>query len=185
MSKPKVYFCISIFIGALISQIIISLRTGQTIPQTLGDASVSKNRDISLEPEPTATFIPTPTNTPTPLPTNTPIPTATHTPTVTPIPTPITAPGILENWFNQYANQYGVDPQLLKRIAYCESEFNQTALNGIYFGIFQFNEDIWVRYREEMGHDPNPELRLDANEAIKTAAYLISKGKLFFWPNCH
>lgn len=157
----------------------------------------SENKVLGIEVEiPTATPTPLPTNTPTPSPTSTstPTPTSIPTPTNTPAPTstptpkptpaPITAPVNLENLFNQYAAHYGVDVQLLKRIAYCESEFNQMAENGIYLGLFQFNEEIWIRYRTEMGHDPNPDLRSDPNEAIKTAAYLIQKGKLFFWPNC-
>jgi hypothetical protein len=190
MLKVFSYFASALIVGVLISKIIFSIGEDNNISQTLGDTSVNQNGAeetiaVTDTPVPTNTLTPTPTNTPIPTPTDTPIPTPTNTPTPTPSPTPITAPGILENWFNQYAGQYGVDSQLLKRIAYCESEFNQTAVNGIYVGIFQFNEDIWIRYRQELGHDPNLDLRLDANESIKTAAYLISKGKLFFWPNCH
>jgi hypothetical protein len=32
--------------------------------------------------------------------------------------------------------------------------------------------------------DPNPDLRYNAEESIKTAAYLISIGKTYLWPNC-
>ncbi|MBN1168822.1 transglycosylase SLT domain-containing protein [Candidatus Woesebacteria bacterium] len=192
MSSITTFLIATLFAGAVVSKLIFSIGDNSKRPETLGNnTSIKEGRNYHelITPTIVPTNSPSPITTPTPTlaptPTQTPIPTPTNTATPTPTPAPITAPGILENWFNQYAGQYGVDPQLLKRIAYCESEFNQAAVNGVYVGIFQFNEDIWVRYREEMGHDPNPDLRLDANESIKTAAYLISKGKLFFWPNCH
>jgi hypothetical protein len=198
MPKVFTYIAFTLLTGAILSKIIFYIGDEHQDPETLGSAAseeiaFGQSGENITTPKPNKKTSPTPieTSTPTPSPTKTPIPTATNTPTPTntstptPIPTPITAPGFLDNLFNQHATHYGIDNQLLKRIAYCESEFNMMAENGQYKGLFQFNEDIWIRYRNEMGLDPNPELRLDANESIKTASYLISKGKLFFWPNCY
>lgn len=146
-------------------------------------------------PTPTNTPTPTPTNTPTPTPTNTPTPTPTETPTPTPTdtttPTPTAAPATqpngtdLDNWFTQYANQYHVARELLHKIAGCESHFNTNAnYADMYLGMYQFGEQTWISARTAMGADPNPALRTNAEEAIKTAAYKISQGGAGAWPNC-
>ncbi len=156
-------------------------------------------------PTPTATPSPTPTNTPTPTPTATPTPKPTDTPTPTPqvtntptptptattTPTPTVVPAMqpsgtdLDNWFTQYANQYHVDRDLLHKIAQCESGFNTNSNNSnMYLGMYQFGEQTWISTRTAMGADPNPALRTNAEEAIKTAAYKISQGGAGAWPNC-
>ena len=38
--------------------------------------------------------------------------------------------------------------------------------------------------RKEFGEDTDPNLRFNAEEAIQTAAYGLSKGKSALWPNC-
>ena len=128
-------------------------------------------------------YIETNNNTsPSPTPSSTPTPSLTSTPPAT--PTPINAPAYLENYFNQYAIHYNVSANLLKKIAWCESRFDPLVVNGPYVGLYQFMESIWITYRTQMGHDINPELRKNAEESIKTAAYIISLGKLHLWPNC-
>ncbi|OGM11158.1 hypothetical protein A2Z22_01080 [Candidatus Woesebacteria bacterium RBG_16_34_12] len=134
----------------------------------------------TLEITPTPSLTPTPTRIPTP--SSTPTPSLTSTPPAT--PTPINAPAYLENYFNQYAIHYNVSANLLKKIAWCESRFDPLVVNGPYVGLYQFMESIWITYRTQMGHDINPELRKNAEESIKTAAYIISLGKLHLWPNC-
>src|SRR5207302_1206885 len=122
----------------------------------------------------------TPTSTPSPTPTNTPTPTPTATPTPTPQPT-IAVANDLETLFTKYSNEYHADKDLLKRIARCESGFNINATNSLYVGMFQFMEQTWTNIRKVMGLDANPDLRKNAEESIKTAAYMISHERKQAW----
>ncbi len=138
----------------------------------------------AVMPSPTNTPIPTqtplPTNTPTPLPTNTPTPIASE-PTLQPT---VPAATDLESLFNKYSAEYSVDKELLKRIARCESGFNNNAENSGYVGMYQFADQSWQTVRRTMNMDPNPDLRRNAQEAIRTAAFMISHGQQSAWPNC-
>lgn len=123
---------------------------------------------------------PTPTTAPTVLPTATPTPTAAPTPQPT-----IAVVTDLETFFSEYSNQYHVDEELLKKIARCESGFNATSNNSdMYLGMFQFSAGTWSGARTRMGLDPNPDLRTNPEEAIKTAAYVISTRGAGAWPVC-
>lgn len=109
--------------------------------------------------------------------------------TITPIPTeePITAPPQFDSFFNQYAEQYKIDANLLKKIAKCESDFNNNAigLDGLYIGMFQFNATTWINLRKQMGLDSNPDIRFGGQESIQTAAYAMSLGRhTSLWPTC-
>lgn len=126
---------------------------------------------------PTPTQIPSPTPTPTLSPT--PLPTLTPTPTTAPI-----NPAQLDAWFTQYANHYSVDRSLLRQIAACETGFRSNAVNWIYGGMYQFSPNTWSSNRRTMGLDPNPELRFNPEEAIKTAAFVLSTRGESAWPNC-
>src|SRR3989338_5008270 len=118
---------ISFTVVGLIIIFIISFRS--KLPKVKGVFS------FSASPTPTATLTPTPTLAPT----NTPTPTSTPTPTFTPSPTPTPMPiTSFESYFDQYSNQYGVDKDLLKKIAYCESWMSTGAANGEYGGVYQF-----------------------------------------------
>lgn len=147
-------------------------------------------------PTKTSTPTSTPTNTPTPSSTDTPTPTATLTPTPTDTPTEIPTPTVaaatqptdtdLENWFTKYADDYHIDRELLRHIAQCESGFNTNSNNnGLYLGMYQFSRGTWISARSAMGLDTNPDLRTNAEEAIKTAAFKISQGGAGAWPNCN
>lgn len=143
----------------------------------------------SGNPTPLPTFTPTPTNTPTPTPTPTNTPTPSPTPTATPTPTPYVAPpspGELDGYFQKYSQEYGIDEQLLRKIAHCESGYNTTSHNTTYdyAGMYQFSRDTWTSTRQHMGADANPDLRFNAEEAIKTAAFKISRGGQNAWANC-
>jgi len=140
---------------------------------------------------PTATLTPTlaPTNTITPTPSPSPKP--THTPTPTPSPTPMPPPaggpatsGQLDEWFTKYSNQYSVDRQKLWNVAVCESKLKTNATNGDYGGLYQFTAHTWETTRRAMNLDPNPELRFNPEEAIRTAAFKISTVGLSPWPAC-
>lgn len=148
--------------------------------------------------QPTPTTIPEPTKQPQPNPTkavSTPIPTpatekavlAATAPTPTAIPQPqptIPVAEDLEAFFTKYASEYGVDKEDLKRIAKCEAGFNSQADTGLYAGMYQFHAQTWASTRNAMGLDPNPDLRKNAEESIKTAAFKIKNGGRGAWPNC-
>lgn len=141
-------------------------------------------------PLPTFTPTPTPTATPTPTPTNTPTPSPTPLPTSTPTPTPERppqpAPQHMDEWFRRYSAEYGADEQLMRKIAACESGYNTSSHNTTYDygGMYQFAHSTWVSTRMQMGADPNPDLRFNGEEAIKTAAFKISRGGAGAWANC-
>ena len=121
--------------------------------------------------------------------TETPIPTVTSLPSLTPTGTPMPKPTILasdelEKLFTHYSEHYAIDKENLKRIAYCESKFNAGAVNGLYGGMFQFSSRSWQVTRQRMGQDPNPNLRFNAEESIKTASFKIANGGISAWPNC-
>jgi len=144
----------------------------------------------AVEPSPTPTKRPTPIPTPTLTPT--PTPTKKPTPIPTPVPTPagptatpdVWSPPDLEPFFTQYAAVYSVDKNLLERIANCESHFNLNAVNGDYLGLFQFSTSTWINYRSQLGMDVNPDLRRNAEESIRTGAFVISKRGDAPWPAC-
>lgn len=100
--------------------------------------------------------------------------------------TPPETPEDLNTLFETYANQYGISSTKLKVIANCESQFNPSALskNGVYGGLFQYSASTWASTRRSMGLDENPELRFNAEEAIKTTAFKIANGGIGAWPHC-
>jgi hypothetical protein len=109
----------------------------------------------------------------------------TPSPTVAPMPagTPV-PPQILDSYFTRFSSEYQVDIWLLRRLAICESGYNYLARNGPYAGMFQFSVGTWVVTRNRMVLDPNPVLRLNPEEAIRTAAYKLAKDGRGAWPNC-
>lgn len=157
-------------------------------------AKLNSKKSVSSSPSPT----PSPTNrptpsvgrfSPTPIPTPKPSPSPSPSPSPTPTPTPKPIPIIINNeqlnsFFSKYAGEYGVDEELLKYIAECESNMNPQAVNGPYGGLFQFTPRTWAATRQTMPADPNPALRFNPEEAIKTAAFKISRGGIGAWPNC-
>lgn len=90
----------------------------------------------------------------------------------------------LSSWFEQYANQYQISPDLLKSIAYCESHFNPNAINGIYGGMYQYSSSTWISTRNAMGENPDTSLRFNPEESIKTSAFKIASGGIGAWPSC-
>ena len=129
----------------------------------------------------------TPTPSPTLSPTSTPSPRPTATPTTIPTPTPTQKPFTqeqLDGLLTQYANHDSVDRSLLRQIAACETGFRANATNWIYGGMYQFSPNTWSANRRTMGADPNPDLRFNAEESIKTAAFVLSTRGPSAWPNC-
>lgn len=139
---------------------------------------------VSVTPTPLLTPSPTPLPSPTPTPTPAPTPKKTPKPTPTPVPQPKVTSQEINGFIERFSGQYGVDPNVIRHIAICESGFNPNAKNGQYIGLFQFGATTWKNLRAEFGEDPNPDLRTNAEEATQTAAYAFSKGKRGIWPNC-
>jgi hypothetical protein len=177
--------------------IYIQTKTEQYITKTV--KSVVMPRIIVSKEVPLVTIMPTPTTTPspTPVPTITPLPAKKTLPSIpakeittlspTVIPTTIQlATNISEHeaYFDQYSNQYGVDKNLLKKIAQCESGMRANATNGIYGGMYQFASSTWVSTRAQMGLDTNPDLRFDSKESIQTASFKIANNGKSAWSGC-
>ncbi|OGM10411.1 hypothetical protein A2Z67_02920 [Candidatus Woesebacteria bacterium RBG_13_36_22] len=139
----------------------------------------------STTPTPVPTSMPTPTITPTPSPTLTPTPLPTPSPTPTSVPQPKFSQEQIHGFIERFAAQYSVDPNVLRHIATCESDFNAEAINGSYVGLFQFGSASWKSNRVIMGEDTDPDLRFNAEESVQTAAFIVSKGIKNIWPNCY
>lgn len=164
-------------VSALLSSLLLIPSTVSPLQTPLSPNSTS----ITIQTIPTVTPNPTPTPTLTPTPTirPTPIPTRIPTPTIQ----PITA-GQLDVWFTDYSNKYSVDRQRLWNIGVCESNLRPAATNGNYGGMFQFSGQTWKSTRQQMGESTDPQLRFNAEEAIKTAAFLLSTRGHSPWPSC-
>ena len=99
----------------------------------------------------------------------------------TPAPEP---PVKVHEYFHTYAGQFNLDAGKLERIANCESHYHTTSDTGTYGGMFQFSASTWRSTRNDMGLDPDPALRFNAEESVRTAAFKISHGGLGAWPVC-
>lgn len=170
------------FIAALtLGTTAIHMVQTETVPETgevLSPLDTSQVLVLGTKTQET-TPAPSPVITPLPTPKSTPKPKAT----LMPSPTPATSAQI-DGWFNHYANKESIEKELLRKIALCESKYNQFAKNGDYVGLFQFSSGTWVTTRRQMNQNPNPDLRYDAEESIRTAAFRLSTVGLAAWPNC-
>lgn len=148
------------------------------------------SEEIIVTKFPTPTLSPEPTESPSPTPTAT--PTLTPTRKATPTPTPTTNPVVqpqyssqdINGFIERFSAQYGIDPNIVRHIAICESGFDPLAEMAGYAGLFQFGKVTWANIRKEIGEDTNSDLRFNAEEAAQTAAYALSQGKTAIWPNC-
>ena len=95
-----------------------------------------------------------------------------------------TAPNDVQVLIEKYADMYKVNKDMMVHIARCESNFRANAVNGPYAGVYQFLASTWKSNRAAMGQDTNPELRFNADEAIKTAAFKMSRDGFSAWPDC-
>ena len=152
------------------------LKPGLDSGQILGIA-------IASTPTPLPTLTPTPSPSPTPTPTPTPRPTVVPTPT--PVPQPTFTSEQIVGFTDRFGGQYGVDPNVLRHMALCESGLNPAASKYVYGGLYQFDARTWRTYRQLMGEDPHPDLRYHAEEAVQTTAFALSLGKSHLWPNCY
>lgn len=83
-----------------------------------------------------------------------------------------------------YAGQYNADPAKMIAIAHCESGLRANAVNGPFAGAYQFLASTWQSNRRAMGLDPDPGLRYNIEEAIKTAAFKMGRDGYGAWPVC-
>lgn len=163
--------------------VIIVFLVGLLIFLLIGGYVVSDSKTF-FEPIPTQMPTPTLTSTPTPTLTPAPIPTSTPSPLPpTPKPTIITAPN-LEELFTKYGNQYNVSPETLKKIASCESGFNPNTVTQDYAGLFQFASFAWTEARGRIGLNNDQNLRFNAEESIRTAAFEINYKGTSGWSDC-
>lgn len=174
----------------ILARHVVAAIGGAIIPPTIYFLATSVTPAVqsalAQSPTPTVTSTPTQTPTPSPSPTHTPTPKPTATPTNSPTPTlPPVSSGELDSWFSKYSSLYSVDRQKLWDIAVCESNLNTNAKNGDYGGMYQFSSGTWVSTRTAMSEDTNADLRFNAKEAIKTAAFRISTLGPAAWPNCN
>ncbi|MFC1627155.1 transglycosylase SLT domain-containing protein [Patescibacteria group bacterium] len=130
----------------------------------------------SAEASPSASPIPSPKPTPTPKPSPTPSP--------SPSPQPSFSGEEIHGFMEKYANEYGIDVNILRHIAVCESGFDPLASNLSYAGLYQFSPNTWVNYRNMLSLDSDIDLRFHAEEAVRTAAYILSINRAYIWPNC-
>lgn len=127
-----------------------------------------------------------PTQTPSPEPTVEPTPevTITPSPTATPVPQPTFSSQQINEFIDRFAVQYTVSSDILRHIAICESGFNPLSVHLSYAGLYQFGPNTWKNVRIKMGEDPDINLRLNAEEAVQTAAYNLHVNNAGIWPNC-
>lgn len=104
--------------------------------------------------------------------------------TPTPVAVNYTTPFDIQSLIVRYAAEYGVESNMMIRIAKCESGFRADAVNGPYAGIYQFVTSTWVSNRNAMGLDPDPNLRFNAEESIRTAAFKMGRDGYGAWPTC-
>lgn len=150
---------------------------------TFGSVNFQQTPPQIVSPLPHTQVTPTPTPSPTPTPTPSPTPTPTIIPSPTPTPIVLT-PNEFDNLFTKYSNEYSVDRSLLWKIAACESGLRIQAISGPYAGIYQFDQLTWRTTRGMMNMDPNPDLRFNPEEAIRTAAFKLSRDGARAWPQC-
>lgn len=177
MSKMKnvvLFTLLLVMFGELITLAV--MRNEKSEERVLSEVTVSTPEPLPVETStPTAVISPTPNPTPKPTPVKTP----------TPIPQPKFTSEQINEFIGRFSSQYGIDPNVLRYIALCESGFNPNAYNAGYAGLYQFGVATWKNMRGSFGEEINPDLRYNAEEAVQTAAYAISIGRKGIWPNCY
>jgi hypothetical protein len=118
--------------------------------QVVSSTPTSEKTPTLSEPEATLSQQPTtPTSTPTPT-LSEPETTLSQQPSLTPA-APLYNQEQVQGFITRFAGQYGVNEHVLRHIAICESGLDPAAINGVYFGLFQFNEVTWKNSRAAIG----------------------------------
>lgn len=154
----------------------------------LGISSLLLQFKISTSKPAEPQSISTPTSAPTSIPTSTLTPTPTKiipTQIISPKPTANTSkPQTLDDLFIKYGAIYNVNPDVLKKIAECESGFDVNQITGDYAGLFQFASFAWREARGRIGLPDDLNLRFNAEESIRTAAFEINYKGTSGWDDC-
>lgn len=172
----------------------VELGLASNLPQKISDASSDLSSKQIFKPVPEvalAEAIIEPTETPvaTPAPTNTPV-ALTAEAKVAELtiykPTPAPVPEDVTGLIRKYAAEYGANAEVMIIIARCESGFRADAVSpsGAYKGLFQFVTSTWQSNRRAMGLSDDPALMLNAEEAIRTAAFKMGRDGYGAWPVC-
>lgn len=170
----KFYVMMAVTTSLVLSILLFSQKTSQT--GRFAQLSEKKSPGVETTFTPVIDYI---------VITETPVATPTRKPSLTPTNNPKSITMVnMEDLMEKYAKKESVNRELLKKIAICESKLNPAALNGTYGGLYQFTPGAWTNNRKEMNSDPNPDLRFIPEEAIRTAAYAVSRGRVYLWPNC-
>lgn len=116
-----------------------------------------------------------------------PLPTPTPEPKKSSTPEPKT--DLQKNVVNEIEEVWGEDSEIGRAMAFCESTYgvNQANPESSARGVFQFIKGTWVYERNQMGEDPNLELRFNIQENVKTAySHYQKNGLQPWWPsiNC-
>ena len=180
LTKSSSWLKLAIFISLITLYSLFSKKSQKTLINPTPSPTSSPINPASPSPSIPPSPSPSPTPNPSPLPSPTPSP----PPIPSPSPQPEYSQEEIHGFFEKYSNDYHIDIHVLRYIAICESGFNPKATNLYYAGLFQFNPSIWSYYRNMLNQDPDPGLRTNAKEAVKTAAYVLSINHAYIWPNC-
>lgn len=169
----------------LILCLFLIILAGEVVALFLMKKEKPKEKVLSVATISSAIPVPASTSSPSPTPTLVPTPKPTPVKTPTPVPQPKFSSQQINGFIDRFAGQYGVDPNVVRYIAICESGFNPSARNYIYAGLFQFGPITWQNIRVKMGEDKDINLRLNAEDAVQTAAFAISIEDRAIWPHCY
>lgn len=172
-------FLLCLFLIILVGEVITLSLMKKEKPKEKVLSVATDSTMLTASPTAQSTIAPSPTPAPTPT------PKPTLKPTPTPVPQPAFTSQQINGFIDRFAGQYGVDSNVIRYIALCESGFNPSARNYIYRGLFQFGPITWQNIRAKMGEDTDINLRLNAEDAVQTAAYAISVGDKAIWPHCY
>jgi soluble lytic murein transglycosylase-like protein len=179
MKKTILYILILIAVGEIVALVVMKKSKPEVLSQSVAATlfpTPAQTPELSL-----VEISSTPPSSPSPAPTPTPV--AVNT--VAPAPVqPLFTSQEIYGFIERFSAQYGVDPNVIRHIAVCESGFNPAAHNLDYAGLFQFGPSAWKNWRVKMGEDVAPELRFNAEEAVQTAAFAFKEGGKSLWPNC-
>ncbi len=193
MIKIAAVLSIVLFFGLSIGYLVI-IHKAKKIDLVSPVVTVAPTLNLIKEASTSALMNASPSGTPESSPSATPSPeklvvtqlkTVKNEVTATPTPTysAETAQAVNE-YIDKFSAEHGVDPNVIRHLAICESGFRTNAINLGYAGLFQFDSATWKRLRLEIGEDPNPDLRFSGKDAVQTVTYAISKNKSGLWPSC-
>lgn len=148
-----------------------------TLIRPLGIVETTMVETTTVVPT-TTTTVPKPTTTK-PKPTTTkPVTTKAPTTTVPATTGDVSYHGSVQDIIRAAANEFGVSPDRLLRVARCESTFNPSARNGQYGGLFQFSDKTFNWFASMSGISGS---KWDAVSSSRVAAWAFANGYASHW----